>query len=114
MPSIVYRFAGPTTQITVSTTASADTSITANPGEQSNFAAFLNTGPTLTAVAIHPIDPDPVIFPTDGNPQNLFILGANMQQPEIVAVPANQFTMSAITNSSVSPVLYITPVVVQS
>ena len=117
MPSIVYKFAGPTATLTVSTTpVSTTVSATQGGGEQANFAAFLNTGTTLAAVAIAPSSSGTItaVFPTTLAPNANFVLPPLMQQPMLVAVPANSFFVSAITNSSVAPVIFITPAVAQS
>ncbi len=117
MPSIIYKFAGPTSTLTVSTTpVSATVATTQGGGEQANFAAFLNTGSTLAAVAIAPSSGGTItaVFPTTVASAPGFVLPALMNQPMLVAVPANSFFVSAITNSSVAPVIFITPAVAQS
>ena len=117
MPSIIYKFAGPTSTLTVSTTPVSTTiAPTQGGGEQANFAAFLNTGTTLAAVSVAPSSGGTItaVFPTTIAPALGFVLPAQMQQPMLVAVPANNFFVSAITNSSVAPVIFITPAVAQS
>ncbi len=116
MPSIIYKFAGPTTTLTVSTSpVSANVAATQGGGEQANFAAFLNIGTTPAAVAVVPGGGSiTAVFPTTLASSPTFILPPLMQQPMLVAVPANGFFASAITNSSVPPTVFITPAVAQS
>lgn len=110
MPSVVYKYVGNTFSLTVSAVA-VSTVVQSPNTENCNFAAFLNVGTTLAAVNISTQGGQNAVFPTAGNPQSGFVLPSAMIEPMIVAVPPTQFTVSAITNSSVAPTLFITPVV---
>ena len=45
-----YRFVGPTTAISVTTSSSTSVTITPNGNDQANFCGFLNVGTTPIAI----------------------------------------------------------------
>ena len=113
----VFRFAGPTYAVSVSTTASSSLSVTPISNDQINYCGFLNTATTPVAVSIAPLNPTSVsaasaVLPTGGNTSNSFVLGVGMSSPMVVAVPAGGFNMSAV--GSASTTLYVTPMADQS
>lgn len=110
--SIVYRFSGPTVSPTISTAPTGQVTVTSFPGESPYHAAFLNTGTTLIAVSIGSGGPAAAAsFPSGSNTSApVFILPPLMQQPLVVNTPNTPFNFTALTNSSVAPTLFVTPV----
>ena len=113
--SIAYKYLGPTVAISVSIVASGAVAVsTGTPNDMTPYAAFLNTGTTLTACTLDPANAPTPVFPVNNSTaQPVFVLAAGMTQPQIIAVPTGikgTFSVNAITNSSVAPVLYVTPV----
>lgn len=113
MFSNVYRISGPTVSPSISTTPTGQVTVTAFQGELPNYTAFLNTGPTLIAVTIasgQPQAPTPA-FPVPGaTTAPVFVLAPNMTLPFVIATPSTPFNFNALTNSSVAPTLFVTPV----
>jgi hypothetical protein len=111
-----FRFVGPTTAITVSTTSSTAVTITPNGNDQVNFCGFLNTGSTPIAVTIVPAVPGTTttapaaVLPTGGNSSNSFILGIAMTSPQVMVVPP-QFSITAVGAANT---LYVMPMVDQN
>jgi hypothetical protein len=109
-----YRFVGPTTAITV--TASSSTSVTINPtgNDQVNYCAFLNTSGNPVAITISPVllggsvTAPTALLPTGGNKSQSFILGINMSQPTVLAVPPN-FAITTVGTAGTT--LYVMPVI---
>ena len=111
-----FRFVGPTTAITVSTTSSTAVTITPSGNDQVNFCGFLNTGSTPIAVTIAPAVPGTTttapaaVLPTGGNSSQSFVLGISMSQPTVIAVPPS-FAITAIGTANT---LYVLPMVDQN
>jgi hypothetical protein len=103
----VFRIAGPTTAIAVTTSSSTAVTITPKGNDQINYCGFLNTGTNVIAVTIAPTSAGAAVLPTAGNTSNSFILGVSMQSPMVVAVPPDQFSVTTI--GSTSSTLYVTP-----
>lgn len=107
----VFRPIGPTTAITTSTSSSTAVTISASGNNQMDFCAFLNTGSTPIAINIAAVvdgvgSAGAAVLP-NGSSNNNVVLGINMQQPMVVAVP-QVFSLTAI--GTASGVLYVTPV----
>lgn len=107
----VFRPIGPTTAITTSATSSSAVTISPSGNNQMDFCAFLNTGSTPIAVNIVPVvdgvgSADAAVLPSGSTNTNV-VLGVNMQQPMVIAVP-QVFSLTAI--GTASGVLYVTPV----
>jgi hypothetical protein len=111
-----FRFVGPTTAITVSTTSSTSVTITPSGNDQVNFCGFLNTGSTPIAVTIAPVLPGnsvtapAAVLPTGGNSSQSFILGISMSSPQVMVVPP-QFAVTAVGAANT---LYVMPMVDQN
>jgi len=103
----VFRIAGPTTAIAVTTSSSTAVTITPKGNDQINFCGFLNTSTNVIAVTIAPTSAGAAVLPTAGNTSNSFVLGVSMQSPMVVAVPPDQFSVTTI--GSTSSTLYVTP-----
>ena len=107
----VFRPIGPTTAITTSTTSSTAVTISASGNNQMDFCAFLNTGSTPISINIVPVvdgvgSAGAAVFP-NSTPNTNIVLGINMQQPMVVAVP-QVFSLTAL--GTASGTLYVTPV----
>ncbi len=111
--SIVYSFCGPTVSPSISTVATGQVTVNSFPSNPANHAAFLNTGPTLIAVSLGRGSSAPTpVFPSGSvTDAPVFILPPNMQDPMIVVTPPTPFNFNALTNSSVPPTLFVTPVI---
>ena len=111
-----FRFVGPTTAISVTTTSSTSVTITPLGNDQVNYCGFLNTGSTPIAVTISPAVPGTTttapaaVLPTGGNSSNSFVLGVAMSQPTVIAVPP-QFAITAVGTANT---LYVMPMVDQN
>ena len=103
----VFRIAGPTTAIAVTTSSSTAVTITPKGNDQINFCGFLNTSTNVIAVTIAPTSAGAAVLPTAGNTSNSFILGVTMSTPMVVAVPPDSFSVTTI--GSTSSTLYVTP-----
>jgi hypothetical protein len=103
----VFRIAGPTTAIAVTTSSSTAVTITPKGNDQINYCGFLNTSTNVIAVTIAPTSAGAAVLPTAGNTSNSFVLGVSMQSPMVVAVPPDQFSVTTI--GSTSSTLYVTP-----
>ena len=103
----VYRIAGPTTAIAVTTSSSTAVTITPKGNDQINYCGFLNTSTNVIAVTIAPTSAGAAVLPTAGNTSNSFVLGVSMQSPMVVAVPPDSFSVTTI--GSTSSTLYVTP-----
>jgi hypothetical protein len=103
----VFRIAGPTTAIAVTTSSSTAVTITPKGNDQINFCGFLNTSTNVIAVTIAPTSAGAAVLPTAGNTSNSFILGVSMSTPMVVAVPPDSFSVTTI--GSTSSTLYVTP-----
>lgn len=110
----VFRFNGPTTAIAVSSTSSTAVTITPQRNDQHNFAAFLNTNNFPVAVTVAPTSAAAAVLPTGGNTSQSFVLGVSMQEPMVVAVPSNSFSVTTISSGANTGTIYITPVGTQS
>jgi len=111
-----YRFVGPTTAITVTTSSSTAVTITPNGNDQVNFCGFLNTGTTPIAVTIAPAvlgtttTAPAAVLPTGGNTSQSFVLGVSMSSPQVMVVPPI-FSVTAIGTANT---LYVMPMVDQN
>ena len=103
----VFRIAGPTTAIAVTTSSSTAVTITPKGNDQINFCGFLNTSTNVIAVTIAPTSAGAAVLPTAGNTSNSFVLGVTMSTPMVVAVPPDSFSVTTI--GSTSSTLYVTP-----
>jgi hypothetical protein len=103
----VFRIAGPTTAIAVTTSSSTAVTITPKGNDQINYCGFLNTSTNVIAVNIAPTSAGAAVLPTAGNTSNSFILGVSMSTPMVVAVPPDSFSVTTI--GSTSSTLYVTP-----
>jgi hypothetical protein len=104
----VIRIAGQTYALSVTSTAHASVAINDNTNDQTNFAAFLNTGAAPIAIVFTNYSPAPApTFPTDGTPGG-FVLPAAMNQPIVLAVPTSPFYITAVSNSVTAGILYVT------
>jgi len=111
-----FRFVGPTTAITVSTSSSTAVTITPAGNDQVNFCGFLNTGSTPIAVNILAAVPgttstaSAAVLPTGGNSSTSFVLGVAMSAPQVMVVPPS-FSITAIGTANT---LYVMPMVDQN
>jgi hypothetical protein len=110
----VFRFNGPTTAISVSSTSSTAVTITPQRNDQQNFCAFLNTNNFPVAVTVAPADAATAVLPTGGNSSQSFVLGISMTAPMVVAVPSNSFSVTTVCAGASTGTVYITPVGTQS
>lgn len=114
----VFRIAGSTTAIGVSSTSSTAVTISASGNDQINYAGFLNTNSFPVAVTIAPSSAAAAVLPTAGNSSASFVLGVAMTSPMVVAVPpgggGQGFSVTAITSGSNSGSIYVTPMADQS
>lgn len=102
---------GPSTAISVTTSSSTAVTISASGNNQMDWCAFLNTGSTPIAINIAAVidgvgSAGAAVFP-NSSPSNTVILGINMQQPMVIAVPQ---VFSLTTIGTASGTLYVTPV----
>jgi hypothetical protein len=88
--------------------------ITPVGNDQINYCGFLNTNSFPVAVTIAPTDAPAAVMPTVGTPSKSIVLGVAMPTPMVVAVPANQFSMTAIATGSNTGTIYVTPMDDQS
>lgn len=110
--TIVLRPVGQTTYISVTASASTPATITVVGNDQSNYAAFLNTGTNPCAVTIGQTTADTPTFPATN--AGSFVLPGNMNYPIVLPVPSTSFSVSAICASTKSTDLFVTPVDNQS
>lgn len=103
--SIVIRSIGPTSVISVSTTASTPLLITQNGNDQVTYAELANTGTVPVAIRISPVS-SLAVHPVAGTPGDYTL---NHDTSVILAVPDTPYYVSAITVSGTST-LYVTPV----
>jgi hypothetical protein len=112
----VFRFVGPTTAISVSSSSSSAVTITPTGNDQINYLGLLNTGSSPIAVTIQSTSAPAAVLPTGGNSSNSIVLGITMSQPTVIAVPAGgggqSFSITAV--SSGSGTLYVMPMADQS
>lgn len=108
----VFRIAGQTTAISVTTGSSTAVTITPTGNDQINYAGFLNTSSNVVAVTITPTSAPAAVLPVAGTPSNSFVLGVSMSAPMVVAVPPNSFSVTTIGTGSST--LYVTPMSDQS
>jgi len=108
----VYRIAGPTTAISVTTSSSTAVTVTPSGNDQINYAGFLNLSSNVVAVTITPASAPAAVLPVSGTPSTSFVLGVTMSAPMVVAVPPNSFSVTTI--GSGTSTLYVTPMSDQS
>lgn len=104
----VYRTAGKTVTMSLTTAASSATLVAANTNDQTNYVMLLNTGTGVAAVELSNTSTvaDPAIA-SSGNAGS-FVLPGGMNYPLVIAAPSAPFYIKAI--SSGTNVLYVTPV----
>jgi hypothetical protein len=105
----VLRKTGPTTALSVANTSHSAVAI-AGVSDQTNYAAFLNTGTTTVAVQLAQSNPPAAVLPADGASADVIVLPPSMTMPMVVAVPANGFSVTAIGSAAGPSLVYITPV----
>ncbi|CAB4128290.1 hypothetical protein UFOVP106_47 [uncultured Caudovirales phage] len=103
----VYRIAGPTTAIAVTTSSSTAVTITPKGNDQINYCGFLNTSTNVIAVNIAPTSAGAAVLPSAGSTSTSFVLGVSMSTPMVVAVPPDSFSVTTI--GSTSSTLYVMP-----
>jgi hypothetical protein len=110
----VFRVNGPTTCIAV--TSASSTALTCTPlgRDQINYAGLLNTNSFPVAVTIAPTSAGAAVLPTAGNTSTSIILGVSMPAPMVVAVPPNEFSITAISSGANTGSIYVTPMADQS
>ena len=108
----VFRIAGQTTAIAVTTSSSTAVTITPSGNDQINYCGFMNPGTNVIAVTITPTSAPAAVLPVAGTPSNSFVLGVSMSAPMVVAVPPNSFSVTTIGTGSST--LYVTPMSDQS
>ena len=112
-----FRFVGPTTAISVTTSSSTAVTITPAGNDQVNFCGFLNTSANPVAITIAPAiagtttTASAAALPTGGNTSQSFVLGVSMSQPTVIAVPPS-FAITAIGTTGTT--LYVMPMVDQN
>jgi len=109
----VFRVNGPTTVVAVTTTASSALTVTPIGRDQINYAGLLNTNNFPVAVTIAPLSAAAATLPSSGT-TNSIVLGISMPSPMVVAVPPNQFSITAVCGGSNSGTIYVTPMADQS
>ena len=109
----VFRVNGPTTVVAVTTTASSALTVTPVGRDQINYAGLLNTNNFPVAVTIAPLSAAAATLPSSGT-TNSIVLGISMPSPMVVAVPPNQFSITAVCGGSNSGTIYVTPMADQS
>jgi hypothetical protein len=110
--TIVLRPVGPTAYISVTATSSTAATVSVVGNDQSNYAAFLNTGANPCAVTIAPSAAPAATYP--GASAGSFVLPAAMNYPIVLAVPSTSFSVTAICASTKTTDLFVTPVDNQS
>ena len=112
-----YRFVGPTTAIIVTASSSTPVTIVPNGNDQMNFCGFLNTSANPVAITIAPTPlgssatAGTAVLPSGGSTSQSFVLGTNMSQPTVIAVPPS---FSITTVGTVGTTLYVLPMVDQN
>lgn len=109
----VFRVNGPTTVIAVTTTASSALTVTPIGNDQINYAGLLNTNNFPVAVTIAPLSAAAATLPSSGTTSSI-VLGVSMPSPMVVAVPPNQFSITAVCGGSNAGTIYVTPMADQS
>ena len=103
----VFRIAGPTTAIAVTTSSSTAVTITPKGNDQINYCGFLNTSTNVIAVNIAPTSAGAAVLPSAGSTSTSFVLGVSMSTPMVVAVPPDSFSVTTI--GSTTSTLYVIP-----
>jgi hypothetical protein len=103
----VFRIAGPTTSIAVTTSSSTAVTITPAGNDQINYCGFLNTSTNVIAVNIAPTSAGAAVLPSAGSTSTSFVLGVSMSTPMVVAVPPDSFSVTTI--GSTTSTLYVMP-----
>lgn len=109
MISQSFRIVGQTTKLSVTDTGVTSGLIKPTSPDQTNYAAFLNTGtnPCAITFSINDAGVDATLPAT--NPGD-FVLPGGMIQPVAIVVPAVPYYVAAITATSETATLYVTPV----
>jgi hypothetical protein len=75
---------------------------------------LLNTNSFPVAVTIAPTSAGAAVLPTAGNTSTSIVLGVAMPYPMVVAVPPNEFSVTAISSGANTGSIYVTPMADQS
>jgi hypothetical protein len=105
-----FRPNGPTSRITVATSATTPLEIKPNTNVENNYVALLNIGTATVSVSLGTTSgttPAPVIPLTTASTPGV-VLPPNMIYPIVVAAPRNNFFVSLI-GSAANGDLYVTP-----
>lgn len=104
------RPVGQTVAIGLTATSSTAVTVSSNQtNDQTNFAAFINTGTKGCAIKIAPTSAGAAVMPVAGTPGD-FYLPPNMVVPMVLAIPANSFSVTGICGSGDTTTIYVTPV----
>jgi hypothetical protein len=109
----VLRLAGKTTAISVTASSTSATIIDDYTNDQTNFAAFLNTGSVAVAVKLGDANVGAAVLPVSGTPGD-FLLPAGMTSPIVLACPTVPFYVRMIGAAAGPSLVYVTPVGDQS
>jgi hypothetical protein len=104
-----FRIVGQTTKLSVTDTGVTSGLIKTTSPDQTNYAAFLNTGSKPCAVTFSTNDAGVDATLPATNPGD-FVLPGNMIQPIAIVVPAVPYYVAAITASGETATLYVTPI----
>jgi hypothetical protein len=121
MPTqLLYRAIGQAYALTCGVSASAAVTVTNAPAQNIQAVALINSTSTPCAVTFNSLQnatvPAGFRFPTQNNPSvaSCIILGSNMTQPIVAAVPAGGFNAFGIAQGTGNPVIQMFPVELQS
>ncbi len=106
-----FRPNGPTTRITVPSSASTPLQITPNTNVENNYVALLNVGAATVSVSLGSTSgttATPVVPLTTASTPGV-VLPPNMIYPMIIPAPRNNFFVSIIGSAAAGDV-YVTPV----
>jgi len=109
----VLRLAGKTVAISVTASSTSATIIDDYTNDQTNFAAFLNTGSVAVAVKLGDANVGAAVLPVSGTPGD-FLLPASMSSPIVLACPTVPFYVRMIGAAAGPSLVYVTPVGDQS
>ena len=112
--STVQRNAGLTYRLDVTSTAHTAVLIDDNTNDQVNYTSFLNAGSKACSISWSPTSTVPTpSMGTDGA-GGTYVLPGGMTSPLILATPTTPYYLSAITASTETTTLYVTPAADQS
>ncbi|WP_024873154.1 hypothetical protein [Tolumonas lignilytica] len=104
---------GNTYALSVTNSAHAAVTITANDADQPGYVELLNLGTVAVAMTFAPAGSSAIttpVFPTDGSPQQVIVLPPNMTAPITKSAPGASFIVSAIAAAAGPALVYVTPV----